>query len=202
MKTITFDEFDQWVARQSPFIQTEAFFDDADEFGKYGVAYHQGDLVQESVMVAPVTVIEGNLDVRKIDYQFNTGVLVVTGNLVCPSIARMDITIITGGDLTARTLCLDTLNDFGLFVGGDIRSDYFAEFGCSVEVQGKIVCPKVLNLMNTVIAHGGVQGEFLYKCRGRDVNKVLIDAVLTNDGYFSEEKFLDYTLRGVSPYRS
>lgn len=201
MKRISFDEFDTWVANQPAMIRTVAFFDDADEFGDEGVAYHKGDLVTDTLPVAPVTVIEGDLTVQKIAGHYNNGVLVVTGKLTCPSIARMNITIIVGGDLIARSLCLDTMNDYGMFVGGDIRCDYFAEFGCSVEVQGKIICPKVLNLMNTVIAHGGVEGEFLYKFRGRDINRILIDAVLTDDGYFSEARFLEHTLRGESPYR-
>ena len=91
---------------------------------------------------------------------------------------------------------------YALIVGGDIVCDYFAEIGCYVEVQGKIVCPKVLNQMNEVLAHGGIEGELIRDVRGTAIGRVLVDAVLADDGYFDEEKFAAYVKIGQSPYRA
>ena len=107
-----------------------------------------------------------------------------------------------GGDLIAKTLCLNTLNDHALVVGGDLRCDYLAEFGCQVKVQGKITCPQVLSLMNEVVAGGGVQGKLIDGLRGEAVAQVLIPEALTADGFFDEDKFSSLVRAGRSPFKA
>ncbi|WP_462390654.1 hypothetical protein [Acidovorax sp. Q11] len=163
--------------------------------------FHQGDLVVDELMVAPVTVIDGNVSARKIGYPYDVGLLVVTGNLTCEHIGRMSFDVIVGGDLHAQSVCVNTSNDYLLRVGGDITCDFFSEYGCAVEVQGRIICPRVLSLMNEVVAHGGIEGELTDNFRGKDVAQVLISEVLAEDGYFDEEKFEVCVRSGKSPYK-
>lgn len=201
MMSMTFDEFDAWAGTQAPLIQEQAFFNEAEHFEDIGARYHKGDLAVDSIMVAPVTVIEGNLTARAIDYDFDVGILVVTGDL---DIAHIDpplsISIVVGGNLTAKSVCIDTLNDYYLFVGGDIVCDHFAELGCSVEVSGKIVCPVVWNQSNTVTAHGGIEGRLISGPRGRDVARVVVADVLDADGYLDRDKLSAWFKAGQSPY--
>ena len=201
MNRISFAEFDAWTTRQARLIQENAFFDAAHAFEDEGVMFHQGDLVVDELMVAPVTVIDGNVSARKIGYPYDVGLLVVTGNLTCEHIGRMSFDVIVGGHLHAKSVCVNTSNDYLLRVGGDITCDFFSEYGCAVEVQGKIICPKVLSLMNKVVAHGGIEGELIDNFRGKDVAQVLISEVLTEDGYFDEEKFEACVRNGKSPYK-
>lgn len=201
MNRISFADFDAWTTRQARLIQENAFFDAAHAFEDEGVMFHQGDLVVDELMVAPVTVIDGNVSARKIGYPYDVGLLVVTGNLTCEHIGRMSFDVIVGGHLHAQSVCVNTSNDYLLRVGGDITCDFFSEYGCAVEVQGKIICPKVLSLMNEVVAHGGIEGELIDNFRGKDVAQVLISEVLTEDGYFDEEKFEACVRSGKSPYK-
>lgn len=201
MKKISFAEFDAWTTRQARLIQENAFFDAAHAFEDEGVMFHQGDLVVDELMVAPVTVIDGNVSARKIGYPYDVGLLVVTGNLTCEHIGRMSFDVIVGGHLHAQSVCVNTSNDYLLRVGGDITCDFFSEYGCAVEVQGKIICPRVLSLMNEVVAHGGIEGELIDNFRGKDVAQVLISEVLAGDGYFDEEKFEACVRSGKSPYK-
>lgn len=201
MNRISFAEFDAWTTRQARLIQENAFFDAAHAFEDEGVMFHQGDLVVDELMVAPVTVIDGNVSARKIGYPYDVGLLVVTGNLTCEHIGRMSFDVIVGGDLHAQSVCVNTSNDYLLRVGGDITCDFFSEYGCAVEVQGRIICPRVLSLMNEVVAHGGIEGELIDNFRGKDVAQVLISEVLTDDGYFDEEKFEACVRSGKSPYK-
>ncbi|UOD27599.1 hypothetical protein INH39_19010 [Massilia violaceinigra] len=202
MQLISYDAFEDWASRQSPLLCERAFFNDAAAFDEERVHFHQGDLETDTLMVAPVTVIDGNLTVRKIDYAYDTGLLVVSGNVVCQHLGRMHIDVVIGGDLRAKTLCLNTLNDYSLFVGGDLHAGFLSEHGAHVDVRGKIVCPTVLSLMNEIVAHGGVQGRFIHAVRGRNVGQVLIDAVLTPEGYLDEEKLEACVLGGASPLKS
>ena len=94
------------------------------------------------------------------------------------------------------------MNDHALIVGGDIRSDYLAEFGCYVKAQGQIMCPKVLSLMNDIVADGGVQGELIKGLRGEAVAQVLIPDALTADGFFDEDKFSSLVRAGRSPFKA
>lgn len=201
MNRISFAEFDAWTTRQARLIQENAFFDAAHAFEDEGVMFHQGDLVVDELMVAPVTVIDGNVSARKIGYPYDVGLLVVTGNLTCEHIGRMSFDVIVGGDLHAQSVCVNTSNDYLLRVGGDITCDFFSEYGCAVEVQGRIICPRVLSLMNEVVAHGGIEGELIDNFRGKDVAQVLISEVLADDGYFDEEKFEACVRSGKSPYK-
>ena len=201
MNRISFAEFDAWTTRQARLIRDNAFFDAAHAFEDEGVMFHQGDLVVDELMVAPVTVIDGNVSARKIGYPYDVGLLVVTGNLTCEHIGRMSFDVIVGGDLHAQSVCVNTSNDYLLRVGGDITCDFFSEYGCAVEVQGRIICPKVLSLMNEVVAHGGIEGELIDNFRGKDVAQILVSEVLTDDGYFDEEKFEAYVRSRKSPYK-
>lgn len=201
MNRISFADFDAWTTRQARLILENAFFDAAHAFEDEGVMFHQGDLVVDELMVAPVTVIDGNVSARKIGYPYDVGLLVVTGNLTCEHIGRMSFDVIVGGDLHAQSVCVNTSNDYLLRVGGDITCDFFSEYGCAVEVQGRIICPRVLSLMNEVVAHGGMEGELIDNFRGKDVAQVLISEVLTDDGYFDEEKFEACVRSGKSPYK-
>lgn len=201
MNRISFADFDAWTTRQARLIQENAFFDAAHAFEDEGVMFHQGDLVVDELMVAPVTVIDGNVSARKIGYPYDVGLLVVTGNLTCEHIGRMSFDVIVGGDLHAQSVCVNTSNDYLLRVGGDITCDFFSEYGCAVEVQGRIICPRVLSLMNEVVAHGGIEGELIDNFRGKDVAQVLISEVLADDGYFDEEKFEACVRSGKSPYK-
>ncbi len=201
MQRIAYAAFDEWASRQAAPLCERAFFNDAAAFEEEQVHFHQGDLEIDTLMVAPVTVIDGNLTVRKIDYAYDTGLLVVSGNVICQHLGRMTIDVVIGGDLRATTLCLNTLNDYSLFVGGDLHADFLSEHGAQVEVRGKIVCPTVLSLMNEIVAHGGVQGRFIHAVRGRNVGQVLIEAVLTPDGYLDEEKLAACVLSGASPVK-
>lgn len=201
MNRISFADFDAWATRQARLIQENAFFDAAHAFEDEGVMFHQGDLVVDELMVAPVTVIDGNVSARKIGYPYDVGLLVVTCNLTCEHIGRMSFDVIVGGDLHAQSVCVNTSNDYLLRVGGDITCDFFSEYGCAVEVQGRIICPRVLSLMNEVVAHGGIEGELIDNFRGKDVAQVLISEVLTEDGYFDEEKFEACVRSGKSPYK-
>ena len=152
MNSISFAAFDEWLSRQPELIQEHAFFDEADAFEDIGVQFHTGDWTGEVLTAAPVTVIDGNVSVGKISWDYDLGLLLITGNLHCEHIGRLGIDLVVGGKLIAKTLCLNTLNDHALIVGGDIRSDYLAEFGCYVKAQGQIICPKVLSLMNDIVA--------------------------------------------------
>ncbi len=201
MNRISFAEFDAWTTRQARLIRDNAFFDAAHAFEDEGVMFHQGDLVVDELMVAPVTVIDGNVSARKIGYPYDVGLLVVTGNLTCEHIGRMSFDVIVGGDLHAQSVCVNTSNDYLLRVGGDITCDFFSEYGCAVEVQGRIICPRVLSLMNEVVAHGGIEGELIDNFRGKDVAQILVSEVLTDDGYFDEEKFEAYVRSRKSPYK-
>ena len=201
MNRISFAEFDAWTTRQARLIRDNAFFDAAHAFEDEGVMFHQGDLVVDELMVAPVTVIDGNVSARKIGYPYDVGLLVVSGNLTCEHIGRMSFDVIVGGDLHAQSVCVNTSNDYLLRVGGDITCDFFSEYGCAVEVQGRIICPRVLSLMNEVVAHGGIEGELIDNFRGKDVAQILVSEVLTDDGYFDEEKFEAYVRSRKSPYK-
>jgi hypothetical protein len=201
MNRISFADFDAWTTRQERLIRDNAFFDAAHAFEDEGVMFHHGDLVVDELMVAPVTVIDGNVSARKIGYPFDVGLLVVTGNLTCEHIGRMGFDVIVGGHLQAQSVCVNTSNDYLLRVGGDITCDFFSEYGCAVEVQGRIICPRVLSLMNEVVAHGGIEGELIDNFRGKDVAQVLVSEVLTDDGYFDEEKFEAHVRSGKSPYK-
>ena len=201
MHTMTFTELDGWVAQQSPLIQAHAFFDAAEHFDDEGVQFHRGDLVVDSLVVSPVTVIDGNAVTSEIAYDYDVGLLVVTGNLTCDHIGRLAFDVVVGGSLYAKTICANTLNSYGLYVGGDIRCDVFAEFGCYTEVQGKIHCARVLSLMNEVVAKGGIDGA-LFQLRGTDVAQLLIPDVLTADGYCDEEKFSAYVREARSPFKT
>lgn len=201
MNKISFAEFDAWTTRQARLIRENAFFDAAHAFEDEGVMFHHGDLVVDELMVAPVTVIDGNMSARKIGYPYDVGLLVVTGNLTCTHIGRMSFDVIVSGHLQAQSVCVNTSNDYLLRVGGDITCDFFSEYGCAVEVQGRIICPKVLSLMNEVVALGGIEGELIDNFRGKDVAQVLVSEVLTDDGYFDEEKFEACVRSRKSPYK-
>ncbi|NHZ91260.1 hypothetical protein F2P45_19895 [Massilia sp. CCM 8733] len=202
MHTISYDAFEDWVRRQPPPVCERAFFNDADPDDEEQVRFHQGDLEIDTLMVAPVTVIDGNLTVRDIDYAYDTGLLVVSGNVICQHLGRMNIDVVVGGDLHVKTLCLNTLNDYCLFVGGDLHCDFLSEYGAYVNVRGKIVCPTVLSLMNEIVAHGGVQGRFIDARGGVPLGQVLIDAVLMPDGTLDEEKLQALVRGGASPFVS
>lgn len=202
MHRISCEAFDDWASRLAAPLRERAVFNDADPGDVEQVRFHQGDLERDTILVGPLTVIDGNLSVRKIAYACDTGLLLVTGKLSCPQLGRMRIDVVVGGDLHANTLCLNTLNDYSLFVGGDLHCDFFSEYGCHVEVAGKIVCPAVLSLMNKVVAHGGVQGKFIDGYRGREVGQVLSGAVLTPDGYLDEDKLAACVRSGASPLRA
>ncbi len=202
MNTISFAALDEWLSRQPELIQEHAFFEEADAFEDIGVQFHTGDWTGEVLTAAPVTVIDGNVTVGKISWDYDLGLLLITGDLHCEHIGRLGIDLVVGGKLIAKTLCLNTLNDHALIVGGDIRSDYLAEFGCYVKAQGQIICPKVLALMNDIVADGGVQGELIKGLRGEAVAQVLIPEALTADGFFDEDKFSALVRAGRSPFKA
>ena len=202
MNTISFAALDEWLSRQPELIQDHAFFDEADAFEDIGVQFHTGDWTGEVLTAAPVTVIDGNVSVGKISWDYDLGLLLITGDLHCEHIGRLGIDLVVGGKLIAKTLCLNTMNDHALIVGGDIRSDYLAEFGCYVKAQGQIICPKVLSLMNDIVADGGVQGELIDDLRGEAVAQVLIPEALTADGFFDEDKFSALVRAGRSPFKA
>ena len=202
MNTISFAELDEWLSRQPELIQDHAFFDEADAFEDVRVQFHAGDWTGEVLTAAPVTVIDGNVTAGKISWDYDLGLVLITGDLHCEHIGRLGIDLVVGGDLIAKTLCLNTLNDHALIVGGDLRCDYLAEFGCQVKVQGKITCPQVLSLMNEVVAGGGVQGKLIDGLRGEAVAQVLIPEALTADGFFDEDKFSSLVRAGRSPFKA
>jgi hypothetical protein len=202
MNTLSFAEFESWADRQPKLIRENAIFDEAEAFENEAVRFYKGDLMVDELTVSPVTVIDGNVSTQKIVCGYETGLLVVTGNLTCEHIGRMWINTVIGGNLNAKSICANTMNDCALIVGGNLACDFFAEYGCYVEVHGKIMCPKALSLMNEVTARGGIEGELISDLRGKDVAKVLDSAVLTNDGYFDEEKFADCVRNGKSPFKN
>lgn len=199
MDKISFEAFDAWVATQSEFIQREAFFDEAEHFLDEGVQFHDGNLVVGKLEVSPVTVIDGDLTVEELEIPFDVGLLVVRGNLNCTHLHRTK-GVVVGGNLNAQSVCLNTLNDYALMVGGDVNCNFFSEFGCYVEIQGKLRCPKAISLLNEVVAHGGVDGEIVSDIQDQEMGEVLVREVLTDDGYFDEDKFKSLVRRGVSPF--
>ncbi len=70
-----------------------------------------------------------------------------------------------------------------------------------MEAQGQIICPRVLNQMNEVVAHGGIEGILIRDVRGHAIGDVLVEAVLTDEGYFDQDEFAAWARRGQSPYR-
>ena len=107
MNTISFAELDEWLSRQPELIQEHAFFDEADAFEDIGVQFHTGDWTGEVLTAAPVTVIDGNVSVGKISWDYDLGLLLVTGDLHCEHIGRLGIDLVVGGDLIAKSLCLN-----------------------------------------------------------------------------------------------
>ena len=202
MVPMSYDDFDAWAETQAPLIQEYAFFNEAEEFDDVPAQFHKGDLVVDEIMVAPVTVIEGNLTARSLSYDYEVGILVVTGDLNIDHIdAPRSISIVVGGNLNAQSVCVNTLNDYELVVGGDIVCDYFAEFGCYVEVHGKIVCPIVWNACNVVKAHGGIEGRLILGPRGGPAGRIVVDEVLDDEGkYVDEAKLAAWFQAGRSPY--
>ena len=103
MNSISFAAFDEWLSRQPELIQEHAFFDEADAFEDIGVQFHTGDWTGEVLTAAPVTVIDGNVSVGKISWDYDLGLLLITGNLHCEHIGRLGIDLVVGGDLIAKT---------------------------------------------------------------------------------------------------
>ena len=207
MKVLTYPAYEAWLGSQSAWLQAQGHYDDDecdDPVEEYvnGVVFYSGNQCLDVISPAPMTVVDGDLVVNQLSHEFNSGKLVVTGNLRVPTITRMDIDIVVGGDLHAHMLCLNTSNDYGLSVGGDLMCDYFAEYGCHVEVGGKIICPLVLNMMNSIRARGGLTGKLLDRRGGSDVDDLLVEPALYEQTRFSEDGFIAQVLKGLSPYRS
>ena len=202
MQTITFSEFDTWLEGQHALVREHAWFEHAEHFDGAQVHFYRGDLNVDTLTAAPVLVVEGNVTAQSISHEYDVGLIVVTGDLTCAHIGALSIDLIVGGNLKAQSICANTGNDHILIVGGDIVSDYFSEYGCYVEAQGKIICPQVLNQMNEVIAHGGIEGRLIRDVRGQAIGEVLVGAVLTDDGYFDQNKFATAVQSGQSPYKA
>ena len=141
MEKITFEEFDQWQESQSGVVSEDGFFDDADVFEEEGVQFHHGDLRVANLEVAPCVVVDGNLIVDgEINYPFDRGLLVVTGDLKCQHFSFPFPTVVAGS-LYANTVEVDSGCDYWLTVGGDIHANSVVEAGHCIKVSGHIYSP-------------------------------------------------------------
>jgi hypothetical protein len=154
MKKISFEAFDQWVENIDGVIAEEAFFNESEHFEDEGVQFHEGDLHVATLETAPCVVVNGNLTVDgTIQSSFDCGLLVVNGDLRCDHFTYSFNAVISGS-LFAETIDVNSLNDFGLVVGGNIVANSVIERGHFIRVIGRIESPVVKSMMNQVTANG------------------------------------------------
>lgn len=198
MKKISFEEFEEWLEEQSAFVQRHSFFDAQENFETEDVQFHKGDAKVETLSLAPCVVIEGDLDVGNITWEFDCGLLVVTGDLVCETFDT-PFNVIVGGNLIAQDICVNSGNDYALCVGGDIHAETFIENGHYTTVGGKLKAPIVVLLHNVVEAEGGIEGNVYEAPSEETLREIFIADVLDDDGYFDDEKFLGAVKAGRNP---
>ena len=154
MGKITFEELDQWQESQSGVVNEEGFFDDGEFFEEEGVQFHKGDLRVANLEVAPCVVVDGNLIVEgEINYPFDRGLLVVTGDLKCQHFSFPFPTVVAG-NLYADTIRVDSGCDYWLTVGGDIHANSVIEDGHCIKVIGLIHAPVVKSYKNELTVNG------------------------------------------------
>ncbi len=153
MKNLSFQAFNQWVEKQSQLLSENAFFDAASAFEVEGVQFHEGNLEVAHLDISPCVVIDGDLVVERISYQFDCGLLVVNGSLKCRDLNFPFDTVIAG-DIYAEQVDINSGCDYSLTVGGSIFAHSVIERGHSIVVSGDINAPIIKSMMNVISSRG------------------------------------------------
>lgn len=174
MKKISFNELDEWAATQDPFIAKYAayyedhLFEKGEEAGQNWVEFHEGDLHVDTLLISPFLVVNGNLTVtEKITYDWDCGLLVVTGDLRVPTFSYPFSTAIKG-NLLVDKVEVNSGCDYYLWVDGDLHADAVIERGHVIEVNGDIHAPVVKSMMNYISAKGQVYEQVPYEDEDED----------------------------------
>ncbi|WP_137936837.1 hypothetical protein [Chitinivorax sp. B] len=153
MNHITFDDFDTWCKTQPEFIRTHAFFNEAEYFEEEGARFFKGDYHTDLLSVSPCVVVEGNLTTDTFTWDYDCGLLVVTGNLHCKHF-QLPVWAVIGGNLHAETVQINSCCDFALHVGGDLIAQSVIEDGHCIEVVGDIRAAVIESRVNHISTRG------------------------------------------------
>jgi hypothetical protein len=181
---------------------------DAPEFGgeesDSRVTVYDGDLRIDgdfSVGPDPVLVL-GSLEVTgwlSDGTDADATILVVTGSVKADRVMLWSKVSI-GEDLDVKTLVYaNSLNDYSLYVGGNLRAGALVEEGTYCEIAGAVESPLVLSVQNAIV-HGPSRKAVVPR-RGRPASDVFRPEFL-DDGYPNQDRIAEAMKSGKPVLRA
>ncbi len=122
---------------------SQAMLDELIRFSERStVTIHRGPLQKTKLAVgADIILVAGDLHVEGIledCEKVDTSLLIVLGNVQCESLISLSAIHILGHLEATNAVLGDSLCDYGLYVGGNLKTPTILEYGHYIEVKGEI----------------------------------------------------------------
>ena len=212
----SFEEANEWLAGKAGKVQTEAEIALEVIPEEYiDIRLHEGNLEADNLdLTADCLIINGNLTIKGLLQSAQEGEycsLIVLGDVFVDRYLSWNTQTVISGNLHARHIATNSLNNFSFDVGGDVNVVSFAEFGEYAHIRGNLTAGLLLNLCNQIKVDGSRTVQTTYAPRATDAEEkkaahpafiLRSEALAPNDGMggIDEEAYRKLLENNLSPF--